>query len=117
MLPGVGWAACLVAYITAFYYNVILGWSIYYLFASFTFDLPWTTCTNDWNTPRCREANWLKENGSDFLLRDSLLKLNTGKNNSGIGSSFECTPEIMDAFKSKSLNFSRPASPSEEYFE
>lgn len=51
-----GCAACTVAYLTAFYYNVILGWSVYYLFASVRDPLPWTTCNNTWNTPLCHES-------------------------------------------------------------
>ena len=35
------------------YYNVILAWAFYYLFHSFSKELPWTTCGNDWNTPGC----------------------------------------------------------------
>ena len=53
---GVGCAACTVAYLTAFYYNVILGWSVYYLFASVRDPLPWTTCNNTWNTRFCHAS-------------------------------------------------------------
>ena len=35
------------------YYNVIVAWTLYYLFMSFRAVLPWSTCTNSWNTPRC----------------------------------------------------------------
>ena len=46
-------AECLIAYFVAFYYNVIIAWSIFYLVASFTFELPWKSCDNAWNTARC----------------------------------------------------------------
>ena len=34
-------------------YNVLLTWSFYYLFSSFTSVLPWSKCDNDWNTEDC----------------------------------------------------------------
>ena len=35
------------------YYNVILAWTFYYLFASLTSELPWATCDHEWNTEKC----------------------------------------------------------------
>ena len=40
----------LVSALTSIYYNMILAWALYYLFASFTSDLPWNTCSGDWNS-------------------------------------------------------------------
>ena len=34
------------------FYNMINAWSLYYLFASFTSELPWSHCRNDFNTER-----------------------------------------------------------------
>ncbi len=55
-LVGIGIAECLIAYYVAFYYNVIIAWSLYYLIASFTKKLPWTSCNNDFNTPACDDG-------------------------------------------------------------
>ena len=30
---------------------MIIGWSLYYLFASFTSELPWQKCRPEWSTP------------------------------------------------------------------
>lgn len=51
MFKGVGIAMVLVSGFTSLYYNMILAWSYYYLFVSFTSDLPWADCYNpEWNT-------------------------------------------------------------------
>jgi len=50
---GIGYCQCLIAFYVAFYYNVIIAWSVYFLVASLTTQLPWTTCDNDWNTRTC----------------------------------------------------------------
>ncbi|XP_076988589.1 sodium-dependent noradrenaline transporter isoform X1 [Tamandua tetradactyla] len=59
---GVGYAVILIALYVGFYYNVIIAWSLYYLFSSFTFHLPWTDCGHAWNSPNCTDPKLL--NGS-----------------------------------------------------
>ncbi|CAG5124925.1 unnamed protein product, partial [Candidula unifasciata] len=58
MFKGIGIASCFMAYIVAFYYNVIIGWSFFYLFASFTSKLPWTSCFNHFNSDNCWQIDW-----------------------------------------------------------
>lgn len=50
---GVGYAICLIDIYMGMYYNTIIGWAVYYFFASFTSQLPWTSCDNVWNTEDC----------------------------------------------------------------
>lgn len=64
---GVGYAVVLIAFYTDFFYNVIIAWSFYYFFASFTLNLPWTTCNNSWNTPNCYDGDLR----TDPLFNDS----------------------------------------------
>lgn len=48
---------CLISAMVSIYYNVIIMYSIYYMFVSFVSidtTLPWQTCTNIWNTENCR---------------------------------------------------------------
>ena len=52
-LAGVGWTIVTVSYLVSFYYNTVIAWSIYYFFSSFTANLPWTSCNNEWNTCDC----------------------------------------------------------------
>ncbi|PVD25181.1 hypothetical protein C0Q70_15679 [Pomacea canaliculata] len=54
LFKGLGIAMVMVSALTSIYYNMIMGWSLYYLFASFTSNLPWRTCDNpEWNTQDC----------------------------------------------------------------
>ena len=50
---GIGWIMVLTNAMVSTYYNVIIAWSIYYLYRSFTTVLPWSNCDNDWNTDSC----------------------------------------------------------------
>ncbi|KAF6121800.1 solute carrier family 6 member 13 [Phyllostomus discolor] len=37
------------------YYIIVLAWALFYLFSSFTIDLPWGSCRHEWNTEHCVE--------------------------------------------------------------
>ncbi|ELT92925.1 hypothetical protein CAPTEDRAFT_144422 [Capitella teleta] len=56
IFKGVGYTVVLIAFYTDFFYNVIIAWALYYFFASFTTQLPWTTCNNTWNTENCYDG-------------------------------------------------------------
>ncbi|XP_066095234.1 sodium-dependent serotonin transporter-like isoform X1 [Saccopteryx bilineata] len=53
IFKGIGYTTCIIAFYTASYYNTIMAWALYYLISSFTGRLPWTSCTNPWNTGNC----------------------------------------------------------------
>ncbi|CAM1329309.1 DAT (predicted) [Pycnogonum litorale] len=55
LLKGVGCSVVMIAFYVDFYYNVIIAWCLYFFFASWTKNLPWAHCNNEWNTDRCRE--------------------------------------------------------------
>ena len=56
---GLGYAMVIINTIIGIYYNVIVGWTIYFFFASMTSELPWTHCGNAWNTDHCFTMNQL----------------------------------------------------------
>uniref|UniRef100_A0A7N4P4E5 Transporter n=1 Tax=Sarcophilus harrisii TaxID=9305 RepID=A0A7N4P4E5_SARHA len=43
-LGGIGYASCVVCFFVALYYNVIIGWSLFYFSQSFQHPLPWNEC-------------------------------------------------------------------------
>ncbi|XP_076464972.1 sodium- and chloride-dependent neutral and basic amino acid transporter B(0+)-like isoform X2 [Babylonia areolata] len=55
IFTGIGAGMVIVSALVCIYYNMIIGWGVYYLFASFTSDLPWETCKPEWASPTCRD--------------------------------------------------------------
>ncbi|XP_070552976.1 sodium- and chloride-dependent glycine transporter 2-like isoform X2 [Ptychodera flava] len=55
LFKGLGYAMVIASSLLAIYYNVIMCWSVYYTYASFTAlpSLPWVGCKNHWNTDNC----------------------------------------------------------------
>ncbi|XP_057204052.1 sodium-dependent neutral amino acid transporter B(0)AT2 [Triplophysa rosa] len=60
---GIGFASCLVCFFVALYYNVIIGWSLFYFSQSFQQPLPWHECplvknqTNTYVEPECEKSS------------------------------------------------------------
>nr|XP_012603743.1 sodium- and chloride-dependent betaine transporter isoform X1 [Microcebus murinus]XP_012603744.1 sodium- and chloride-dependent betaine transporter isoform X1 [Microcebus murinus]XP_012603745.1 sodium- and chloride-dependent betaine transporter isoform X1 [Microcebus murinus]XP_020143579.1 sodium- and chloride-dependent betaine transporter isoform X1 [Microcebus murinus] len=55
LFQGIGLASVVIESYLNIYYIIILAWALFYLFSSFTSELPWTTCTNSWNTEHCMD--------------------------------------------------------------
>ncbi|XP_069719061.1 sodium- and chloride-dependent glycine transporter 1 isoform X1 [Phaenicophaeus curvirostris] len=53
MFKGVGYGMMVVSTYIGIYYNVVICIAFYYFFVSMTRVLPWTYCSNPWNTPVC----------------------------------------------------------------
>ncbi|MBN3316156.1 S6A15 protein, partial [Atractosteus spatula] len=71
-LGGIGFASCVVCFFVALYYNVIIGWSLFYFSQSFQQPLPWDQCplvknnTNTFVEPECEKSSattfyWYRE--------------------------------------------------------
>uniref|UniRef100_A0A8I3WY59 Transporter n=1 Tax=Callithrix jacchus TaxID=9483 RepID=A0A8I3WY59_CALJA len=55
LFQGIGLASVVIESYLNVYYIIILAWALFYLFSSFTSELPWTTCSNFWNTEHCMD--------------------------------------------------------------
>ncbi|GFT49829.1 sodium- and chloride-dependent glycine transporter 2 [Nephila pilipes] len=51
LFKGLGYGMVIISGIVCIYYNVIIAWTLYYIYQSYT--VPWATCNNWWNTPDC----------------------------------------------------------------
>ncbi|KAK1784681.1 hypothetical protein P4O66_003275 [Electrophorus voltai] len=62
-LGGLGFASCMVCLFVGLYYNVIIGWSLFYFSQSFQQPLPWDECpllknkTSTYVVPECEKSS------------------------------------------------------------
>ncbi|XP_067856781.1 sodium- and chloride-dependent neutral and basic amino acid transporter B(0+)-like [Heptranchias perlo] len=74
ILQGVGVTMVLVSTIVALYYNCIIGYSVYYLFASFQYPLPWSNCFDWWGADELCSSNQ-KDSFCSITLADGTIKI------------------------------------------
>ncbi|XP_034404112.1 sodium- and chloride-dependent GABA transporter 2-like isoform X1 [Cyclopterus lumpus] len=53
LVEGIGYSALLILLYSCVTYMLILAWALLYLVFSFSSQLPWASCNNDWNTDHC----------------------------------------------------------------
>ncbi|XP_053354684.1 sodium- and chloride-dependent GABA transporter 2-like [Clarias gariepinus] len=65
LFEGLGYGTIVVLLHSSIYYIIIMAWAFFYLFSSFSTELPWASCSNVWNTETCVEfdkkdkfSNW-----------------------------------------------------------
>ncbi|KAF5909365.1 sodium- and chloride-dependent GABA transporter 2-like isoform X2, partial [Clarias magur] len=72
LFEGLGYGTIVVLLHSNIYYIIIMAWAFFYLFSSFSPELPWASCSNAWNTETCVEfdkkdkfSNWsISENAT-----------------------------------------------------
>uniref|UniRef100_A0A8C5GEC6 Transporter n=1 Tax=Gouania willdenowi TaxID=441366 RepID=A0A8C5GEC6_GOUWI len=62
LFQGMGFASHLIILFSATSYITILAWAFFYLFSSFSAELPWTQCGQYWNTDSCLDIDHLNGN-------------------------------------------------------
>ncbi|MBN3295131.1 S6A13 protein, partial [Amia calva] len=77
LFEGMGYGCQVVVVYSSIYYIIILAWAFFYLFSSFSSELPWASCGHTWNTDTCREfdrqnltANWTSAGNSTSPVKE-----------------------------------------------
>ncbi|XP_039605172.1 sodium- and chloride-dependent glycine transporter 2 isoform X2 [Polypterus senegalus] len=109
-LQGCGIAMLIISVLIAIYYNIIMCWTLYYLFASLRSTLPWAECGNPWNTQDCKDRRMLLLDSC--LLRDKNI---TSVRNTTFCMSANAAGNLTKLASVTSGNKTY-VSPSEEYF-
>ncbi len=87
----------IISAIVCIYYNVIIAWTLYYFYRSFTWVLPWSHCKNEWNSPACVRRENITENVTE------VIKLQLGNSS-----------DVVDLLEKSKLQL---RTPSEEFWE
>nr|XP_022326231.1 sodium- and chloride-dependent glycine transporter 1-like [Crassostrea virginica] len=79
LFKGVGYGMVIISGIVCVYYNIIITWTIYFLYHSFRAVLPWSTCDNSWNTDKCyiRGESTLTNATANGTIGYNVTQLNT----------------------------------------
>ncbi|XP_054159903.1 sodium- and chloride-dependent glycine transporter 2-like [Oppia nitens] len=88
LFKGIGLAMFVMNMYVGIYYNIVVAWAIYFLYATFTKlpGLPWSDCNNQWNTKYCHilkvnssdENNKLFKSPSDEFFHRHVLQMSDG---------------------------------------
>jgi len=61
---GIGFGMVVVSFLVMIYYNIVIAYSLHYLFSGFAKILPWTKCNQWWNSA---------ETKADCIIQNSAL--------------------------------------------
>ena len=72
VFQGLGLAMLGATFFVGIYYNMIIGWTLFYMFSGFTSELPWEGCTPNVSSHHCIEANrTIETNVSNLTIIDA----------------------------------------------
>ncbi|XP_047474196.1 sodium-dependent noradrenaline transporter-like [Penaeus chinensis] len=77
---SLGMASLAINLVTLSYYIVLVSYPLLFLAHSFTWDLPWASCGNSWNSPNCTAEGDVKDSVSsaDEFFHRKLLRASSG---------------------------------------
>ncbi|XP_077296604.1 glycine transporter [Arctopsyche grandis] len=70
LFRGLGYGMVIVSTIVMLYYNLIIAWTIFYMVASVTTQLPWQNCEQSWSTKYCYSYEEADQCNGTYYLRD-----------------------------------------------
>ena len=65
----------IVSFMMSWYYITVLVWVLYFLYNSFFSPLPWSVCTNEWNTAYCIQTRQKDNLNTSHFLNASIASL------------------------------------------
>ncbi|XP_021360094.1 sodium- and chloride-dependent glycine transporter 2-like isoform X2 [Mizuhopecten yessoensis] len=77
LIRGEGLGLLLMLMACVWYYVMLTTWVLYYLYQSFFYPLPWSTCGNEWNTPDCFSFTNPALSTSNVSLGNTTMLVNT----------------------------------------
>ena len=114
LFTGLGYCTLVVISLVTIYYQVIVAWTIFYIFASFTSELGWGSCGHDFNTDSESQTFFILDlSSSAQLMLKPAMRCDAEPNQS---SSFLYSTFLKINFSIRSLSFSVLQKISSSYF-
>ena len=107
----------MVSLLVSIYYNVIIAWILFYLFASFRSDVPWRHCDPEWASANCREEYHISGNGSVYNFTTNSVSCLSGFSAIYKNVTVSAAKNVSIVAKCVSdFDVSKRISPSDDYF-
>lgn len=78
LFKGLGYGMALVSAIVCIYYNVIIAWTLFYIYQSYA--VSWASCGNWWNTANCVDHHEESVTVNSTTVSNTSLLLNSTEN-------------------------------------
>ncbi|XP_037777273.1 sodium- and chloride-dependent glycine transporter 2-like isoform X2 [Penaeus monodon] len=77
---GLGMASLAINLVTLTYYIILVSYPLLFLAHSFSWDLPWASCGNSWNSPNCTAEGDVKDgvSSADEFFHQKILRVSSG---------------------------------------
>ncbi|UYV62208.1 hypothetical protein LAZ67_1008228 [Cordylochernes scorpioides] len=88
LFKGLGYGMVVISGIVCIYYNVIISWTLFYIYKSLAAVVPWASCGNPWNTEACvdhrvENATRGAVSSSEEYWKYNVLQVSDGVDNPG----------------------------------